>query len=263
MQEDKARAHSIFEDPAIAEAAKNDPFVRFVSRNYRSLLAGLIAVGLSILAYNGFQTTAEQKRANATQALIEIQQGYDELVTKQRELQALRDQELGQADSAKKEELKKTIESAGKDVEDGRARLKLMVDALSSPQPFDVLAKMYKGLVSARTGDMDSAYGVLESVNWESVGADNSPERMSAELVTLALARALMDSPSHVAKTKEILAGLARKGSSAAVQAAVAFASIAGTADERAQAKELIDSVAVRFPSQEKFLQSALDRLAV
>ncbi len=262
MEEKNTRTHSIFEDPAIAQAAKDDPVVRFISQNWKTVIGALIAVALSMIAYNSFKSTAEQKRASATQTLIDIQQGYKAITDKQESLTTLAKELLVESDPKKKDELQQKIDADTKELNQLRDRTTLVIDSLKSPEPFDMLAQMYRGLMAARFGDYATTEKILSATSWEAIGSPDSAERMAAELAALGLARSLVDAPSSGEMVKSALTNLASKGSFAAAQAAVTLATIAVTPDDRAKAREVIDGVSRRLPSQEKFLAPAREQIA-
>ena len=211
MEEKNTRMHSIFEDPAIADAAKDDPVVRFISRNWKTVIGALIAVALSMIAYNSFKSTAEQKRATATQTLMDIQQGYKAITEKQQELTTLTRALSTETDPKQKEEAQQKIDASTKELNQLRERTMLVVDSLKSPRPFDMLAQLYRGLIAARFGDYVTTQGVLSSTSWESVGAEDSAERMAAEFAVLGLARSLVDAPNSGDVVRSTLTTLASK----------------------------------------------------
>jgi hypothetical protein len=263
MEEKNTRTHSIFEDPAIAEAAKDDPVVRFISRNWKTVIGALMAVALSMVAYNSFKNTAEQKRATATQTLMDIQQGYKAITEKQQELTTLTKDHSSETDPKKKEQVQQKIDAATKELNQLRDRTTLVVDSLKSPRPFDMLAQLYRGLIAARFGDYAITQGVLSSTSWEAVGASDSAERMVAEFAVLGLARSLVDAPNSREPVMGALGNLASKGTFAAVQAAVTLATIASTPEEKVKAREVVGEVSRRFPAQEKFLAPAREQVAL
>jgi hypothetical protein len=263
MEEKNVRSHSIFEDPAIAEAAKDDPVIRFISRNWKTVIGALVAIALSMVAYNSFKATAAQKRGAATQTLLDIQQGYKAIVQKQQDVATLKKELETETDNEKKEQSQGKIDSTTKELEQLRERTTLIVDSLSSPKPFDVLAQMYRGLIAARFADYATTQKVLASTSWEAVGADGSAERMAAELVALGLSKSLVDAPEAEGIVKDTLASLASRGNYSAVQAAVSYATVATTPEEKSKARDMIAQVAQRFPAQEKFLAPAREQLGM
>jgi hypothetical protein len=215
-----------------------------------------------MIAYNSFKSTAEQKRATATQTLMDIQQGYKAITEKQQELTTLTRALSTETDPKQKEEAQQKIDASTKELNQLRERTMLVVDSLKSPRPFDMLAQLYRGLIAARFGDYVTTQGVLSSTSWESVGAEDSAERMAAEFAVLGLARSLVDAPNSGDVVRSTLTTLASKGSFAAVQSAVALATNAATPDDKAKAREVVDQVAKRFPAQEKFLAPAREQVA-
>lgn len=245
---------NIFEDPAIAAAAQNDPFARWMSKNWKVVAVILIAVAVCMVGYNQYTSIEAQKKADATENLNEIQSTYDELVAKENALAALQTEKNAATDAKVRGETQTKIDESQKEIASLRDKLVLMTDALVGPKPFDLLASMYKGLMFAQTKEFDKAQAVLAQASWDNVGKPNSPERMAAELVTFAIARALLDSPAHVAFAREKLIELAERGTFAAVQAGNAVRLVAQTDAEKQKANEIATSLVSRFPAQMRFI---------
>jgi hypothetical protein len=249
----------IFEDPNISAAAQGDPVAKFIAQNYKPILITLIAVALGMLAYNSFKATAEAKRAAATQLFTEIRENYVGIVQKQDEL--MKAKSAVPADDKAKADAQQKTEALQRDIDQLRQKTKLMIDSLDSPKPFDLLARLYGGLIAARFKEYDAVNAALTNITWQTVGRAGSPERFVAELATLGLAKALLGSDKDRGAAREALVSLAERGEFAAVQAVMALASSSSTPDDQNQARTLIDTVRQRFPSQEKFLKQAEDDL--
>jgi hypothetical protein len=251
---DATSARNIFQDPAIAEAAKNDAFVRFVVRHWLSALLTLVVMAGSIIAYDIFTTTAEQKRADATDRLGEIQNTYQELVTKQGEEETLRAELQKAPDQKAKDEAASKLGATNKEVEQLRTKIGLMIEALDSPKPFDTLARLYKGLVAGRFGDYATTKSMLLADAWEQAGKPGTAERTVAEVAALGLAKMLAESDDNRATAKETLQALASRGSFVAVEAVQALSTFATTPEEKADVSNLVVDLKKRFPAQEKYL---------
>ncbi len=248
-------SRNIFEDPAIAAAAANDPFARWVSRHWKLLLTFLVAVGVSMIGYNQFKTIALEKRAAATETLADIQANYDEYVEKEEALTTLQKEASSITEPTVKEEKQKKIEEVKKELTSLRDKLILMTDSLTAPKPFDTLAALYKGLLFAREKEYDKAQALLAAHPWESVGEPNSGERFVGELVTLGLARALLDSPAHVQFAREQLLGLAERGTFEPVQAYNALRLVSQSDADRAKLDELSRALVTKYPAQIRFME--------
>lgn len=254
VSESPKGSRNLFEDPAIAAAAANDPFARWVSRNWKGLAVFMVAIAVSMIGYNQFNTIAIEKRAAATETLSDIQASYDQLIEKEDALAVLRDAEASATDPKVKEEKKSKIDESQKELIALRDKLVLMTDSLTSPKPFDILGSLYKGLLLARQKDFDKVQALLEANPWESVGKPDSGERFVAELATLGMARALLDSPKHVDFARAQLVGLAERGTFVAVQAANAVRVVAKTDAQVAQANEISKALVGKFPAQIRFM---------
>lgn len=250
------RSRNIFEDPAIQDAAKSDPFTRFVVQNWKTVLITLLAVAGIMISYDFFTTTALQKRANATARLSDVQELYQTLVEAQDTLVTLQSDQGAATDEAKKKELTTSIDAKTKEIDSAKAKLSLMTDALGEDEPFATLARLYKGLIAGRFKDyaaVNQALGALPA--WASIKNKDSSERFVAETATLGLAKSLAQSDQHRKAAKEQLQALAENGSFLAVEAAGALYVLLETAEERAAFATLIESVKSRFPSQEGYLK--------
>ncbi len=247
-------SRNIFEDPAIAAAAQNDPFARWVIKHWRTIVVVLVAIGAGMLGYNRYTSVRLEKRSAATAVLQSVQESYKELVAKEDSLLVLRGEEVAATDSAEKEKIKAKIESTNREVDQLRDKVTLMVDALDQAPPYSQLKDLYKGLLAASLKDYDKTQGILARQSWEQTGNPDSSERFMAELLSLALARSLVDSDAHRDFARGQLAALAERGSFAAVQAANALLLIAQSDADRKQADEIIAKLRMKFPAQQRFL---------
>lgn len=255
-------SRNIFEDPAIVEAGKNDPFIRFISQNWRLLLAALIAVGLGIVGYSQMTETALQKRVDATRALRGVQEAYQEIV-EQREVRATAEKERQAAtDDKTRTEAAERAKKSADNAKQQEERLLAKIVELETVPSFAVFAGLYRGLVAAERADFGAVQAALGANSWETAGTVGSPERASAELVSLGLAKALSDSDQHLDLAKSALKSLAERGDFAAVRAADALAALTTTPEEKEQAKAIIQALQTRMPTQQKLLVAALERLS-
>ncbi len=252
---------SIFEDPAIGEAAKNDAFTRFVARNWKSLLLTLVAVGAAIVGYNIFTTTALEKRARATTLLSDIQQSYRGIVEKQGALIKLRDEQLSAKDEAAKKKAADSLDVVTKELSEARAKVSLMIDSLDSPPPFDSYATLYRGLLAGRFGDYA---GVAQALNaapaWQSIDDARSNKRYIAETVTIGLLKSLAQSEAHEKVAKEKLKALAEGGEFLAVDALDAYSLLATAPEDQDALKRSLEALRTKFPSQSRYLDVIAER---
>lgn len=250
-----ASGRSIFEDPAIGEAAKNDAFVRFMAQHWKSLLLTLVAVGAAMVGYNVFTTTALEKRARATTVLADIQESYQGVVEKQQTLTKAREEQQTATDDAAKKKATDSIDATTKELTEARSKLSLMIDSLDSPPPFDSYATLYRGLLAGRFGDYAAVQLALSAApSWEAIDAATSTKRYIAETVHLGLLKSLAQSDAHSTPAKEGLKALADGGEFLAVDALAAYASLAATPEERAGLKGLVEKLRGKFPGQGKYL---------
>lgn len=255
-------ARNIFEDPAISEAAKNDAFVRFVSKHWRSSGLTLLAIVAAIVAYQIFMSTALQKRAQATGSLTDIQEAYqaltnqlDEKATLERDLTAATDEKV-------KVELSQKIEAEKKDLDTLREKINLMISSLDSSQPFQRLAALYRGLVAAKFGDFDTARASLGEVSWQQVGSPNSSERAVAEVVAFGLSKSLLQTEKYRSEAQASLEQIARQGTLVPVEAVRLLAASAATPEEKKLAHDVGEDVKKRYPSVTQYLSGVGEGVA-
>jgi hypothetical protein len=240
-------SRNIFEDPAIAAAAQNDPFVRFVIKHGKTILVSLIALALGMIAVNRFTVTQQSRKAQVTQEVRAIQKEYEALAAKLDELESLKGELSASADQAEK------IKGLEGDIKQLKEKGTLKLAALEASGSFPEVARLYRGLFAARTGELDKAKEALASVSWEQYPAASS-ERLVAELASLALAKSLVDSEVHRDVAQKALVALAERGTVAAAQAVLALQALARTDEERGAVDKLTEGVQKRLPSQRKFL---------
>ncbi len=253
---------SIFEDPAIGDAAKNDAFVRFVAQNWKSLLVTLVAVGAAIVGYNIFTTTALEKRARATTILADIQESYRGIVEKQGALKKLQDEQQNAKDDATKKKVAESLEAATKEINEIRTKLSLMIDSLDSPPPFDSYAMLYRGLLAGRFEDYGAVEGALKAApDWQSIDDARSTKRYIAETVKIGLLKSLAQSVAHQALAKEQLKALADGGEFLAVEALSAYSLIATTPEDQQALKRSLEALRTKFPSQIKYIDLIAERV--
>ncbi len=255
----RTSARNLFEDPAIAMAAHNDPFARWVVTHWRGIVVTLAAVAAGILGYDRFTTVALEKRSAATAVLNSVQESYRQLLVKEEALLTLRAEEAAQTEPAEKAKITAKIETTSKEVDQLKDRVTLMVESLDSSAPYDTLRTLYRGLLAARAKDYDKTQSALANASWEQVGKPESSERFMAELLAFGLARALMDSDAHRDFARAQLVRIAEQGSFVAVPAATTLVVIAVTEPERIQAQQLADRLRTKYPSQQRFLTNLGD----
>lgn len=256
-----AGTRNIFEDPAIQDAAKNDAFVRFMVRHWVSLTVTAVAIALGMIAYNVFTTTAAKKRADATMLLSEIQEAYGALVSKQEALANLREQQSLESDATKKQELTTRVDEKGKEANESRQKLTLMVAALETQKPFDRLAGLYKGLVAGRFGDYEATRAILVANAWEQSGSPDSAQRSMSELSALGLAKLLIESETHRQVAKDTLKALAQRGAFVALEAADSLSYLTATPEEKTELVSIVDGIRGRSPGLDRPVNDIRARL--
>lgn len=222
----------------------------------------LVAVGLGIVGYSQVTATTLQKQAEATRALRDMQQAYQEVVEEREVLVTAQADERAAKDDKARAEASERVKKAAETLKLKEDRLLAKASELETNPSFATFSGLYRGLVAAGRSDFGAVQAALGAQSWETVGTQRSPERAAAELAVLGLAKALSDSEQHLEAAKQALKGLAERGDFAAVRAAVALAALATTPEEKAQAKAIIGLLQARLPSQQKFLLDASERLS-
>ena len=258
-QNQSTKNRDIFQDPTIQEAMKTDAFARFVVKHWRSLLGVLLAVSLAMIAANIFTTTAKNKRATATSQLLEVQKTYRALVDKQEALSEKRSTQG--AYEATANESAESVATLEKEIKEARERLSLMIDSLESPDPFPVLANLYKGLVAARFDDTAGMTTALDAINgWNSIEKD-SPERYVAELASLGVARAALQNTQLNTRGKEALRALATDGAWVAVDALTTLSYVTTVEADQVALKGVFEGVKSRYPARAGELSEIASRM--
>lgn len=250
----------IFQDPTIQEAIKTDAFARFIVRHWRSLVAVLVAGVLAMIAANIFTTTAVTKRASATAELLEVQKTYRTLVETQDSIAELKRE--SPSDSEVSKETSEKISSLEKNVVEIRTKLSHMIDSLESPEPFPVLASLYRGLVAARFNDADGLNKALDQIDgWKSLESESS-ERYVAELAALGVGRAALQIPELKKRGQEALKALASEGVRVGVDALVTLSYVTTDSEERKGLKSIYDTIKVANQARSAELSELASRMS-
>jgi hypothetical protein len=264
MTDDQAAKNSrLFEDPAIARAAAEDPFAKFVQQHWKRV-ALVVAVALAIgYGINNFRSTRELKRANVSALFADMRNAYSQLTFQEATLMQSRMELTEATDPTKKAEVEKRIAESETALNEQRVKIERMSEALEDnvEEPFPRLARLYRGLVAARSGDVTKARNALSGDRWESTGTPGSPERFVAELGAFVLGKALVDDPTSIKEGTQILAALAERGDAARLGSALAYAAIAASPEERASAKKFLEAIKTQHPEQSKFVLEAISDL--
>lgn len=250
----------IFQDPTLQEAMKTDAFARFILKHWKSLLGVLIAASLAMVAANIFVTTATTKRAGATAQLLEVQRSYRSIIETQDSLSEMRANPS--TDTEKQKETLEKIATLEKELAESRTKLALMIDSLESPDPFPVLANLYRGLMASRFDDTAELAKTLDEIDgWKSVERE-SPERYVAELAALGIGRAALQTETLRKRGEEALKELASEGSRVGVDALVTLSYVTTEPTAKAALKPIYDSIKGNNPSRTAELDEIASRMS-
>lgn len=258
------RSHSLFEDPAIAQAATEDPFVRYMSKNWRKVLTTVIVLALGWYGYTSFLATQQNKQAALSQLASSVRDAYQVFATDEAAYRKAKSELDKNKDEAKKAELTKKLEEAEATKTSSKEKVTRIIQALgdADTRPYPQVVGLYKGLVALKSGELETAKSTLGQDLWNNKNIPlDSPERFFGELGALSLARTFLDTDGKEGEAKEILFKLAENGTISAVPAGLALEAVVADGKERERLVLALESIKTREPEQEKFLTEALERL--
>lgn len=248
--------HDIFQDPALAETMKDDPFFLFMKKWWLQVAFVAAAVVLGVYAKGAFEETYRNEQGHAADLFVELQSRFDELPVLEASLEKAQSDEAKAGD--KKEDAAKKVSAAKAALDQSKARIESLLASLSdTKKPYSDLAKLYQGALAARSG----AASNLSADGWTKITDSASQERFVAELAALVLARSQLDRDSDVAAGRATLRSLAEQGTYFDVAAALALANAAQTTEEKKEARAAIESIQMRSPEQTDTLSVALDHV--
>lgn len=262
-QDAAGRSPNLFEDPAIAQSAKDDPFAKFLSENWRQVAGTVLVAVLVVWGYNTFRATNEAKRAAASDLFADVRTNYSLYINQSNSLSQSKVELATATDDKKKGELTTRITKLESDTKDQKAKLERMIQALEDNlvEPFPRLAHLYRALLLVREGDIARVRSVLGVESWESVGSPGSPDRFVSELSALTLGKALVDRDDSIGEGIKVLAGLAERGTTAQIPAVLSLSAVVTTPEDKQMVERFIADIETKNPAQIKFLAQAKERL--
>lgn len=262
-QDAAGRAPNLFEDPSIAQSAKDDPFAKFIARNWRPVFGTVLVTVLVVWGYNTFRTTNEAKRAAASELFSGVRQSYGMYVGQVNTLSQAKIELTTLTDEKRKSELTERVAKLETDSKTQREKLERMIQALEDNlvEPFPRLAHLYRALLFVRDGDLDRVRSLLGSESWQTVGSPGSPERFVAELSSLTLGKALVDRDTTMREGLRILFELAENGASSQVPAVLSLSAVVTDSEDKTRVTKIINDIQTKTPAQTKFLSQALERV--
>ena len=255
----EVRKHDIFEDPAITRSLKEDPVLRVITRWWQPILIAVLAVVAASYARNKFTETYNASLGDAAALYVRASTELGEVETAARERREAAEAatKAGEKDEAA---AKKLSEADSKVRESRRKLVEAMASLADAQAPYGGVADLYKGMLAVRDGGVaDVKEAVEASARFES--AKSETDRFYAELRALVLARALLDDDRSLSEGRARLKDLAAKASFVNVSAAITLARIAVTAEERAEAKAVMEAIISAHPEQASVLEDEFARV--
>lgn len=251
--------HDIFQDPALNQTLQDDPFVLFIKKWWVHIVMVAGAVVLGVYAKGVFEETSRAELMRAADIFFELESMVQELPAQEAALAKARSEEAPAG--ATTEDAKKKTAAAQAALDQTKARVESSLKSLEDTrEPYISLARVYRGALAAQDGNVQLAQQNLSLQRWQAVSEPRSTERFIAELEALILARSLLDTADRSAEGRGALRTLAEGGEYFSIPAAIAFISIAQSAEEKAEAKALVDVLKSKAPEQSELLNSALKR---
>lgn len=262
IESDEALAakHDIFQDPALAETMKDDPLFLFLKRWWLqiSILAGAVIVG--VYAKGAFDETYRAEMGRAADVYTELESRFEELPALEAAYDKAKTDESKATD--KKEDAAKQTLAAKEKLDQGKARVESLLTSLAdSKKPYSDLARVYRGALAYRIGDVPGAENNLSGDRWSSVADVRSPDRFVAELEALLLARMQLDQDSKISNARSLLKSLSGNGSFFDIAAGLALASASHTPEEKQEAKSALEALKAKAPEQSEVIDAAIERL--
>lgn len=264
------RSLAIIDDPDIQQVISEDPLFRFLTTWWRQLLVLALAIALGVYAKQRFEQSREFRLSEAADILSRVHSQYEGLLAARSEIKRLEGEKAkkGAADQkeAQNQELQKIDEQLTKaqtDFNESRRLMSEYVTALSdSVAPYDSLAKLYSGLLSFVGSEPQKAAEELGGLSalWKEQDAKDHT-RLVSELAALSTARMLVDQEASYAQGRSQLRQLAQSAHYVRASAAVALARISETAQEKDEARPLLEGVISQYPELAEQLQPELSAL--
>ncbi len=268
----RPRSLAVLDDPDIQQVIAEDPLFRFISNWWRQLLVLILGVGLAFYGQQRFQESRQARLSEAAELLSRVHRQYESLRSARNELKQLETEKEkesqrssgkeGEEDKRKRDERLAKVQN---EFNESRRLMSDYVAALSDAvSPYDSLAKFYAGLLSFAGSEAAKAAEELQPLG--AVWGDQEPAsqgRLIAELAALSAARMLIDDDATYAQGRSQLRQLAILGYYVRVSAAVAFARVSESSEEKEEAHALLLRVIDQFPDLADQLKPELAPLAM
>lgn len=241
---DSSRRHDIFTDPALARAAEEDPFVRFVHQHWRQLIVALIAVAAVTYAVQAFEETRVESLQRAADLFSRAQSEFDRYVTLLQSSESTAT--TADADGAATDDGAPNLRVT--QVEEARARLEQVLASLADArEPYGALAPVYRALLGL-VGEAQVA-----------TGGERVEDPFLRELERFVRARAALDNPATAAEGRQMLEELVQRGEVTAPAAIMILERTAQNEEERSQVRALRVALERRLPEVGAVLDERAD----
>ncbi len=235
-----------FDGGVIGKTVSEDPLLKFLAGEWRSLVGCIAVAILGYFGYSSYIGVVTGNQREAADQLAGVRADYDSIVL-------LGEQFRTEKDESAKAEKKKKFDEA-------KVRLDERIKGLSETvSPYKETAPIYSALVSVEAGNIPTITAAGES-GWEQAKADSST-RFVGEIQALLNARILVDNAERRAEGVSALEKLASSADSVAVPSVVTLATIANSPAEKEKVKKLIDNLVQREAYYGTVLKEARARL--
>lgn len=254
-------AEKLFEDEKVAERVAQDPLYVFVKNFWRQLLVAAIAIGAAVFIYQRFHDTYVQGMERGASVLSTVQRDYKRVVELGRQVK-VGEAGLAKIGKDKVEAEQKKLDSLKTQQKEAHTQLGAAITALQRERPpYSNIAMVYQALVARTGGNLDGVRSALLGLDWQTITDTKSPQRLSAELGALVLAKSLLDNEITLAEGKSLLKALAEHGAIANVSAAISLSRIAQSDEERAAAQQTLIELKNKHPEQNNLLESEMGEI--
>lgn len=242
----------IFEDPVIARAAQEDPVVIFFARWWKHLFVAVVALAAAAYARNTYRHTLMASKEQASEVFAKAREHYETFKKAETRIAVAKLEKKEQGELA-------ALEKQSADaLSTLRQQLTVLKDTL---EPYSTLGRIYEGLVAIESGDIAAARSALKQFERENLGGVDADERLYVEGAMLALGKGLLGKPETQKEGIDILKRIVQEGQSAHVVAGLAIARVAGSDQEKSEAKVLLEQLKQKHPEQGDLINSEIESL--
>jgi hypothetical protein len=247
----------IFTDPALAEQTR-DPIAEFLKQQWKPVLFIVVLAFSAIYIRDTLRASHQVSLEASANSFFKAQEALEDYKKAKKALVELESKPLPtEKDKQLEEEKLRTEAKAELALRDDRLKQSALVlsDAL---EPYKKLSALINTLAAKERGDVANLKSLASQYSVEAVMKVKGADRMVAELSSLAVARALLDSSDGEKQGIEMLKALAEQGETVEISAALTLARLASSEDEKKQAQQLLKTLAEKNPEQAALLKNEI-----